>query len=280
MSDPRPTNRPAELDCIDPLLEQGFLQIPILALQLYPELSSGAVLYYGVLLHYMWRRVDYPGHDVVAAEWPKLARRSITRYMRELKTAGLIQLDERRWGEPLKITLIEGRAQLRLHKATLAPCEAKVARLKGQSGPTRRIDSVETRKDERKDAAATDCAVLIRQLAEEFAPDEEPESIELYLSRFTARRLERSAEITRRATIPANVARIAYLYGVVKRLRDTDADDEQPTTPERLDDEPLSDADRIAATDKLASVRADLERRGVVRPKVPGGGRVRAPGES
>ena len=279
MSESRPTHRPAALDCIDPLLERGFLQIPVLIAQRFAdELSRGALVFYGILLRYLWERREYPGHAIVADEW-HVSVRSVCRWVTELRRTGLILTEQSHLGVPLKITVTPGPDQLRLPSAKVACNSATLAHDMCQSGISRTLDSVQTRKDETKGAADNEHAVLIRELADEFAPAERPESVAIYLAHFKTRRLERAVEITRRATIPANVTRIAYLYGVVKRLRDTDADDEEPTTPEKLDDEPLSDADRSAATEKLADVRADLERRGVVRPKVPGGGRVRAPGD-
>ena len=67
----------------DGLLRRGFIQVPVL-IWFDEDLSAGAKLFYGQLLWYSWRGLDYPGHEQAALD-AGTSQRSIERHVAQLE---------------------------------------------------------------------------------------------------------------------------------------------------------------------------------------------------
>lgn len=78
---------------------KGFIQIPRLVL-LHPEISYGAKVVYGVLLHYAWQDdFCFPAQDSLAKDM-LCTDRQIRRYLDELKTSKLVSWKQRGLTQP------------------------------------------------------------------------------------------------------------------------------------------------------------------------------------
>jgi hypothetical protein len=82
------------LDTIDPVLQEGFTQIPNF-IQRNPQLSPGAKVAYGLFLSYAWHNDScFPGQDRLAEEMG-MSRSRVTTFVGELQDAGLITIHRR-----------------------------------------------------------------------------------------------------------------------------------------------------------------------------------------
>jgi biotin operon repressor len=81
----------------DPLLAQGFTQIPNGVLR-RSDLQPGAKLTYMVLLSYAWQKdTAYPGQDRLASDMG-VSERSVITYLKQLQETGLITIRRRGLG--------------------------------------------------------------------------------------------------------------------------------------------------------------------------------------
>lgn len=100
---------------------------------------------------------------------------------------------------------------------------------------------------------------LINQIHQEFAPGENPQAIQTYLSRFPAALITKAAEITRAADNKHKP--IAYMFGVLGRLVEQEsylpaAQRQAPELPE------LTSAEYQASLQALDRVKQQIERGG------------------
>jgi len=104
-----------KLTCDDTLLKRGFVQVPVIILQA-ADLSAGAKLTYGLLLWYIWKDKDYPGHQRAAKEF-SIPRASLCRYLSELEDKQLIKTTRPGLGETNSYHLPDPRLILRLQES-------------------------------------------------------------------------------------------------------------------------------------------------------------------
>lgn len=109
--------------CDGDLLEAGFIQVPIKIL-IDDRISPGAKLAYAALLYYNFRNRPYPGHRDCALDF-SIPERSLKRYLRELVSAGHLQVLRRGRGQPNSYHL----PQLQLELAAADPRRHKVSDL-------------------------------------------------------------------------------------------------------------------------------------------------------
>ena len=234
----------------DAVLAKGFVQIPIAFLQL-PDLGAGAKLAYGILLWYGWKGRGYPGHEEAAAAFG-IGESSLRRYLTQLEERGLIE------------TIQAGLGQTNSYK--LPPLKLSVQGVQSErSGRSNQADNdvnkaVHTLKTNTKAPSSSqsihnDKARLLTDLANEFAPQENPQAIVTYLGRFPAALLARAAEVVREADNTHKP--IAYLYGVLQRLAEGEA--AKPAAHQRADPLPeLSEAEYQASLEALERVKAAM----------------------
>jgi hypothetical protein len=87
-----------QLDTVNPVLAEGFTQIPNFILK-NPEISVGARLAYAVFLSYAWHNEScFPGQDRMASDMG-LTRVRVTQLIGELETSGLITIQRRGQGK-------------------------------------------------------------------------------------------------------------------------------------------------------------------------------------
>jgi hypothetical protein len=90
--------RNIELVGADPATRQGFTQVPNYILT-NPDISVGAKLSYAMLLKYSWYDDGcFPGQAKLAADMGA-GERSIRTYLKELETAGLLEITQRGLGK-------------------------------------------------------------------------------------------------------------------------------------------------------------------------------------
>ena len=96
--------RNIRLDSIDPVLQEGFTQIPNF-IQRNPNLSPGAKVVYGLFLSYAWHNdFCFPGQDRLAEDMG-MSRSRVTTFVGELKAVGLITIERRGLGKTNNYTL-------------------------------------------------------------------------------------------------------------------------------------------------------------------------------
>ena len=88
----------SNITCDNAVLARGFIQIPVLVLQ-ESDLSAGAKVVYAGLLWYLWRGLDYPGHEQAAVDWG-MSERSVGTHLRELGKRGLVESRQPGLGKP------------------------------------------------------------------------------------------------------------------------------------------------------------------------------------
>jgi hypothetical protein len=90
--------RNIELDTKNPLVQQGFVQIPSFILRL-ENLSAGAKVIYSMFLDYAWHN-DYcfPGQERLANDIG-MSRSRVSEFVSELQQAGLVTIKRRGQGK-------------------------------------------------------------------------------------------------------------------------------------------------------------------------------------
>ena len=93
-----------ELDTIDPVVRDGFTQVPNFILR-DPSLTLGAKMTYAMFLSYAWND-DYcfPGQERLAKDIG-VVERSVRTYLNELKACGLLEVRQRGLGKTNLYTL-------------------------------------------------------------------------------------------------------------------------------------------------------------------------------
>ncbi len=93
-----------ELDTIDPVVRDGFTQVPNFILR-DSSLTLGAKMTYAMFLSYAWND-DYcfPGQERLAKDIG-IAERSVRTYLNELKACGLLKVEQRGLGKTNLYTL-------------------------------------------------------------------------------------------------------------------------------------------------------------------------------
>jgi len=87
-----------QLDTIDPVLQQGFTQVPNFIIR-DANLSSGAKVTYAMFLSYAWHNDScFPGQDRLAEDMG-LVRSRVTQLITELEQAGLVSIHRRGQGK-------------------------------------------------------------------------------------------------------------------------------------------------------------------------------------
>ena len=93
-----------QLDSIDPVLQEGFTQIPNF-IQRSPNLTPGAKVAYGLFLSYAWHNdFCFPGQDRLAEDMG-MSRSRVTTFVGELQKIGLISILRRGLGKTNNYTL-------------------------------------------------------------------------------------------------------------------------------------------------------------------------------
>lgn len=90
--------RNIEIVGADPVTRHGFTQVPNFILT-KPQLSVGAKLAYAMLLKYAWAdNACFPGQTTLATDMGA-GERSVRTYLKELETAGLLEIKQRGLGK-------------------------------------------------------------------------------------------------------------------------------------------------------------------------------------
>ena len=90
--------RNIEIVGADPVTLHGFTQVPNFILT-KPDISVGAKLAYAMLLKYAWQEdACFPG-QIKLAEDMGAGERSVRRYLEELETASLLEIEQRGLGK-------------------------------------------------------------------------------------------------------------------------------------------------------------------------------------
>jgi biotin operon repressor len=90
--------RNIELDTLDPIVRGGFTQLPNFVLK-SSLLSLGAKVTYAMFLNYAWQKdFCFPGQDVLAED-VGMSRTRVNEFIKELKRAGLIEIQRRGQGK-------------------------------------------------------------------------------------------------------------------------------------------------------------------------------------
>lgn len=104
-----------ELDTLDPVVRDGFTQVPNFILK-NPDLSVGAKMAYAMFLSYAWHNDScFPGQDRLAEDMG-LSRSRVTEFVSELNRAGLVTIQRRGLGKTNVYTIhfqVKGRATAR-----------------------------------------------------------------------------------------------------------------------------------------------------------------------
>ena len=121
--------RNIEIVGADPVTRHGFTQVPNFILT-KPELSVGAKLAYAMLLKYAWDEgACYPGQLKLAQDMGS-GERSVRRYLDELESAGILEIQQRGLGKTNYY-----RLHLTIRKQTKGGGRARPANLAGQERP-------------------------------------------------------------------------------------------------------------------------------------------------
>ncbi len=87
-----------QLDTVNPVLQNGFTQVPNFILR-DPNLSVGAKVAYAMFLSYAWHNDScFPGQDRLAEDMG-MSRSRVTEFVGELEQAGLISIQRRGQGK-------------------------------------------------------------------------------------------------------------------------------------------------------------------------------------
>ena len=87
-----------QLDTANPVLQNGFTQVPNFILK-DPDLSVGAKVAYAMFLSYAWHNDScFPGQDRLAEDMG-MTRPRVTQLIAELQAAGLITIQRRGQGK-------------------------------------------------------------------------------------------------------------------------------------------------------------------------------------
>ena len=87
-----------ELNTNDPIAQNGFTQVPNFILD-DPKLSLGAKVVYSKFLSYAWHNsFVFPGQDTLA-EAIGLTQGRVSQFIKELQTAGFIEINRRGQGK-------------------------------------------------------------------------------------------------------------------------------------------------------------------------------------
>jgi hypothetical protein len=192
----------------DELLRGGYTMIPWTIME-RPDLSGSTKLFYGVLLYYLWRGEDYPGHEATA-ERVGISRKTCSRAVAELEKAMLIRANVERYGMPLQIEMLPigdsacpSRDILSLRRDNLSHAEGQfVPPLYGES----RIDRFVGPRD------------MLASIAAEFAPNEPTTAVVHQLREYSPATVQVAAEHTRAASGVDKP--IAYLLAECRRIAD------------------------------------------------------------
>jgi hypothetical protein len=91
-------DRNIEIIGADPLTRDGFTQVPNFILT-KPDISVGAKLAYAMLLKYKWQdEACFPGQTRLATDMGA-GERSVRTYLKELESAGLLEIIQRGLGK-------------------------------------------------------------------------------------------------------------------------------------------------------------------------------------
>ena len=87
-----------QLDTVNPVLQNGFTQVPNFILK-DPKISVGAKVAYAMFLSYAWHNDScFPGQDRLAEDMG-LTRVRVTQLIAELEKAGLVTIQRRGQGK-------------------------------------------------------------------------------------------------------------------------------------------------------------------------------------
>lgn len=87
-----------QLDTVNPVLQNGFTQVPNFILK-NPEISVGAKVAYAMFLSYAWHNDScFPGQDRLAEDMG-VGRSRVTQLITELEAAGLVTVQRRGQGK-------------------------------------------------------------------------------------------------------------------------------------------------------------------------------------
>jgi hypothetical protein len=87
-----------KLDTLNPVLQEGFTQVPNFILK-DSKLSPGSKVTYAMFLSYAWHAdFCFPGQDRLAADMG-MSRSRVTEFVSELEMAGLISIQRRGQGK-------------------------------------------------------------------------------------------------------------------------------------------------------------------------------------
>jgi hypothetical protein len=92
------TEKNLQLDTINPVLQNGFTQVPNFILK-DPNISVGAKVAYAMFLSYAWHNDScFPGQDRLAQDMG-MSRSRVTEFVGELERAGLVSIERRGQGK-------------------------------------------------------------------------------------------------------------------------------------------------------------------------------------
>jgi len=87
-----------QLDTVNPVLQNGFTQVPNFILK-DPNISVGAKVAYAMFLSYAWHNDScFPGQDRLAEDMG-MSRSRVTEFVGELERAGLVTIERRGQGK-------------------------------------------------------------------------------------------------------------------------------------------------------------------------------------
>src|SRR5450755_995196 len=86
------------LDTVNPVLQNGFTQVPNFILK-DPNISVGAKVAYSMFLSYAWHNDScFPGQDRLAEDMG-MSRSRVTEFVGELQRTGLVTIERRGQGK-------------------------------------------------------------------------------------------------------------------------------------------------------------------------------------
>ena len=87
-----------QLDTVNPVLQNGFTQVPNFILK-DPNISVGAKVAYAMFLSYAWHNDScFPGQDRLAEDMG-MSRSRVTEFVGELQRTGLVTIERRGQGK-------------------------------------------------------------------------------------------------------------------------------------------------------------------------------------
>jgi Helix-turn-helix domain len=119
------------LDTVNPVLQNGFTQVPNFILR-DPKLSVGAKVAYAMFLSYAWHNESYfPGQDRLAEDMG-MSRARVTQLIADLEQAGLVSIQRRGQG---KTNLYTIHFQVKPMGSNARPKLPEVSRFTSRSKP-------------------------------------------------------------------------------------------------------------------------------------------------